>query len=146
MGATHGSCNDSDGSGSVVVMAEPLDPDLFAECSTERLPLQVGDKWTSKILICLEDGPRRFSELQAPLRQVTPKVLTESLRGLERDGMISRTVYEEEVPRRVVYELTPLGRSLFEPLAAQCEWTRAHLSELREARAAAAGVPAAQAL
>jgi DNA-binding HxlR family transcriptional regulator len=129
-----------------MVMAEPLDPDLFADCSTERLPLQVGDKWTSKILICLEDGPRRFSELQAPLRQVTPKVLTESLRGLERDGMISRTAYEDEVPRRVVYELTPLGRSLFAPLAAQCEWTRAHLSELREARAAAARVPAAQAL
>jgi DNA-binding HxlR family transcriptional regulator len=146
MAATHGSRNDSDRSGSVVVMAQPLDPDLFAECSTERLPLQVGDKWTSKILICLEDGPRRFSELQAPLRQVTPKVLTESLRGLERDGMINRTAYETEVPRRVVYELTPLGRSLFAPLAAQCAWTRAHLSELREARAAAAGVPAAQAL
>jgi DNA-binding HxlR family transcriptional regulator len=124
-----------------MVMAEPLDPDLFADCSTERLPLQVGDKWTSKILVCLEDGPRRFSELQVPLRQVTPKVLTESLRGLERDGMISRTAYEDEVPRRVVYELTPLGRSLFEPLAAQCAWTRAHLTELREARAAAAGRP-----
>ncbi|MDX6229542.1 MAG: hypothetical protein QOI76_2932 [Frankiales bacterium] len=143
MGATHGSGNDSDRSGSVEDMTQPLDPELFSSCADDRLPLQVGDKWTSKILICLEDGPRRFSELQVPLRQVTPKVLTESLRAMQRDGMISRTSYEDEVPRRVVYELTPLGRSLFEPLAAQCAWTRQHMSELREARIAAAGVPAA---
>lgn len=127
-------------------MAEPLDPDLFRDCDTDRLPVQVGDKWTTRILICLDDGPRRFSELRVPLPEVTPKVLTETLRALQRDGMITRTVYGAELPRRVVYELTPLGRSLFEPMAAQCAWTRAHLDELRRARARAARVPAAQAL
>lgn len=116
-------------------MTQALDPDLFADCGSDRLPVQVGDKWTAKILICLEHGPRRFSELQVPLRAVTPKVLTESLRAMERDGLLTRTAHEDEMPRRVVYELTPLGRSLFEPLAAQCAWTRAHLAELQLARA-----------
>jgi DNA-binding HxlR family transcriptional regulator len=127
-------------------MAEPLDPDLFRECDTDRLPVQVGDKWTTKILICLQDGPRRFSELQVPLPGVTAKVLTETLRAMQRDGLLSRSVYGTSLARRVVYELTPLGRSLFEPLAAQCAWTRAHLDELRQARANAAGMPAVQAL
>ena len=126
-------------------MTEALDPDLFANCTDERLPVQVGDKWTGKILVCLEQGPRRFSELRVPLAEVTPKVLTESLRAMERDGLLTRTPYEDEVPRRVVYELTALGRSLFEPMDAQCAWTRAHLAELRTARATA-GSPAARAL
>jgi DNA-binding HxlR family transcriptional regulator len=116
-------------------MTEPLDPDLFAVCLTEPLPMRVGDKWTTKILICLESGPRRFSEFLVPLRGITPKVLTESLRALERDGMLIRTVHDE-IPPRVTYTLTPLGRSLFEPMAAQCAWTRAHLDELRSAREA----------
>lgn len=115
-------------------MTEPLTRELFDECSTERLPLQVGDKWTAKILICLEAGPRRFGELQVPLHPVTPKVLTESLRAMERDGLLTRTEFATEAPRRVVYELTALGRSLFEPMVAQCEWNREHLDELLEAR------------
>jgi DNA-binding HxlR family transcriptional regulator len=115
------------------IVSEPLDPDLFTNCLTEPLPMRVGDKWTAKIITCLRDGPRRFSELAVPLRGITPKVLTESLRGLERDGMLTRTVHDE-LPPRVTYELTPLGHTLFEPMAAQCAWTRAHLAELRRAR------------
>jgi DNA-binding HxlR family transcriptional regulator len=80
------------------------------------------------------DGPRRFSELQVPMRRVTPKVLTESLRALARDGIVTRTAYPE-IPPRVEYALTELGRSLLEPLAAQCAWTLAHRDELRAARA-----------
>ena len=106
---------------------------MFAECETVPVPMRIGDKWTAKIITCLRAGPRRFSELQVPLRSITPKVLTESLRALERDGMITRTVYAE-IPLRVEYELTPLGHTLFEPLAAQCAWTRAHLPELLDAR------------
>jgi DNA-binding HxlR family transcriptional regulator len=106
---------------------------MFAGCDTIDVPMRVGDKWTSRIITCLRDGPRRFSELQAPLHGITPKVLTESLRALERDGMLTRTEYAE-IPRRVEYELTDLGRSLFEPLEAQCEWTRRHLAELVKAR------------
>ncbi|MEV4753733.1 helix-turn-helix domain-containing protein [Micromonospora sp. NPDC049559] len=116
-------------------MRQPLDPDLFARCATVRTPIQIGDKWTSKIITCLLDGPRRFTELQVPLRGITPKVLTESLRAMERDGLVTRTVYDE-IPPRVEYELTALGRTLLGPMAACCAWTREHLPELLDARAA----------
>lgn len=115
-------------------VSEPLDPDMFACCTDTPVPMRIGDKWAAKIITCLRDGPRRFSELRVPLRGITPKVLTESLRAMERDGMLTRTAYPE-TPPRVEYELTDLGRSLFEPLDAQCAWTRAHSAELRAARA-----------
>jgi DNA-binding HxlR family transcriptional regulator len=116
---------------------EPLDPDMFADCAAVEAPMRIGGKWTAKIITCLRAGPRRFSELRVPLRGVTPKVLTESLRSLERDGMLTRTA-RPGVPGHVEYALTPLGHSLFEPLAAQCEWTRAHLAELAAHRSTTA--------
>jgi DNA-binding HxlR family transcriptional regulator len=115
-------------------MPEPLRRDMFADCEVDhRIPLRVGDKWTAKILACLRDGPRRFSELRVPLHMVTAKVLTESLRALERDGMLTRTVHDENPPH-VEYALTPLGRTLFEPMAASCAWTRVHGTALARAR------------
>ncbi|GII63659.1 hypothetical protein Skr01_37440 [Sphaerisporangium krabiense] len=113
-------------------MPEPLDAEMFAGCAPFT-PLMVGGKWTAKIIHCLKDGPRRFSELRVPLRGITPKVLAESLRSMERDGMITRTAFDE-IPPRVEYELTPLGRSLLVPMAAGCAWNREHLSELLHAR------------
>ncbi|MFL6076943.1 MAG: winged helix-turn-helix transcriptional regulator [Mycobacteriales bacterium] len=116
-------------------MRKPLDPDMFAGCGPAGgVPMRIGDKWTAKIVTCLRDGPRRFSELRVPLRGITPKVLTESLRALERDGMVTRTAYPE-IPARVEYELTDLGRSLFEPMAAQCAWAAEHLPAVLAARA-----------
>jgi DNA-binding HxlR family transcriptional regulator len=106
---------------------------MFAGCKSGTSPIQVGGKWTAKIIACLRDGPRRFSELQAPLRGITPKVLTESLRTMERDGLVTRTAHAE-IPPRVEYELTPLGRTLLEPIAACCIWTEQHLPELLDAR------------
>lgn len=116
-------------------MSAPLDPDMFADCAAEPAPMRIGAKWTAKIITCLRSGPRRFTELQVPLRGITPKVLTESLRALERDGMVLRTE-RPGIPSHVEYELTALGRSLFEPMAAQCEWTRRHLAEVLAARQA----------
>lgn len=114
-------------------MREPLAEDLFEGCADVRPPLRVGDKWTAKLLRCLEGGPRRFSELRRPLRGVTAKVLTETLRAMERDGIVARTAYDG-TPPRVEYRLTDLGRSLLGPLDASCAWTRAHLPELLAAR------------
>lgn len=115
-------------------MRQALDPDMFDEaCPSGAGPLRVGDKWTGMIISCLEHGPRRFSELQVPLRRITPKVLTETLRRLERDGLITRTAYPE-IPPRVEYELTDLGRTLLEPLAAARVWCEDHLPRLLEAR------------
>ncbi len=106
---------------------------MFGTCRTSGSPLiRIGDKWTGKIIRCLEAGPRRFSELRVPLRGITAKVLTETLRAMERDGLLERTVYAE-VPQRVEYELTTLGRSLRGPMAACCEWSAEHLSEVVDA-------------
>ena len=105
---------------------------MFDGCDQD-VPIQVGDKWTAKIITCLRDGPRRFGELVVPLRPITAKVLTESLRRLERDGMIQRAAYDENPPR-VEYALTELGRSLFAPLEARCEWNRCYGDAFRAAR------------
>ncbi|WP_084517712.1 winged helix-turn-helix transcriptional regulator [Microtetraspora niveoalba] len=119
-------------------MREPLDPDMFDPvCPSDLTPIRFGDKWAGMVIRCLEHGPRRFSELRIPLRGVTAKVLTQSLRALERDGMVVRVEHSGPI-RRVEYELTPLGRSLLEPMAAACAWAEEHWEELLDAREAAA--------
>ncbi|MEV4377339.1 helix-turn-helix domain-containing protein [Streptosporangium sp. NPDC049644] len=115
----------------------PLRADMFDElCPSDLSPVRFGDKWAGMIIRCLERGPRRFSELRVPLRRVTAKVLTQSLRSLERDGLILRTAHAGPV-QRVEYELTPLGRSMLEPMNAACAWSAEHWDELLEAREAA---------
>jgi DNA-binding HxlR family transcriptional regulator len=104
-------------------------------CPSDLSPIRIGDKWAGMIIRCLEHGPRRFSELRIPLRGVTAKALTKSLRELERDGLIMRTAYTEPV-RRVEYELSPLGRSMLQPIAAACAWAQDHWEELLDAREA----------
>jgi DNA-binding HxlR family transcriptional regulator len=128
--ATHG------GPGTSRAAQPPLPADLFdaPDCrDAGRLPFRVGDKWSGMVLRCLAGGPRRFGELRVPLHRVTPKVLTETLRAMERDGFLTRTAYDENPPR-VEYALTPLGHSLLGPLDAACEWTRENLPELLAAR------------
>jgi DNA-binding HxlR family transcriptional regulator len=118
-------------------MPEPLDPNMFDPvCPSALSPIRIGDKWAGMIIRCLELGPRRFSELRIPLHGITAKVLTQSLRALERDGLITRTAYPGPV-QRTEYELTQLGRSLLVPMAAACTWVMEHLDELLDAREAA---------
>jgi DNA-binding HxlR family transcriptional regulator len=115
-------------------MRQPLPADMFDElCPSSLNPIRFGDKWAALIIRCLEHGPRRFSELRVPLRRVTPKVLTQSLRSLERDGLVKRTVYAGLTPH-VEYELTPVGRSMLEPMAVACAWAEEHWNELLDAR------------
>ncbi|AKU16665.1 winged helix-turn-helix transcriptional regulator [Luteipulveratus mongoliensis] len=105
------------------------------ECVTDLLPVHLSGKWDDQIVMSLLDGPRRFGELLTALQPVTPKVLAASLRAMQRDGFVTRTAYDE-VPARVEYELTELGRSLLDLLKARCAWTKEHLADLRAARAA----------
>lgn len=115
------------------IMREPLPADMFDElCPSPLNPIRFGDKWAALIIRCLEDGPRRFSELRVPLRRVTPKVLTGSLRSLERSGLVRRTVLAGATPH-VEYGLTPLGRSMLVPLAAARAWAEEHWEELIDA-------------
>lgn len=105
-------------------------------CPSALMPIRVGDKWAGMIIRCLEGGPRRFSELRVPLRRASAKALTKSLRSLERDGLVDRTVHDGP-RRRVEYALTPLGRSMLEPIDAACAWAEEHWDELIDAREAA---------
>jgi DNA-binding HxlR family transcriptional regulator len=94
----------------------------------------VAHKWRITILHLLRNEPLRTSELQAAISEISPKVLTETLRGMERDGLISRKV-RTVVPAHVEYSLTAMGTSLLQPLQDLCHWARAHVQERDEARA-----------
>ncbi len=95
-------------------------------CPTRHMLDRIADKYTVLVMVFLQDTPRRFSELQRMITGISQKVLTQTLRSLERDGLLTRTVYPE-VPPRVEYALTPLGETLIEPLAALREWSEAHI-------------------
>jgi DNA-binding HxlR family transcriptional regulator len=102
-------------------------------CPTRALLDRIGDKWTVLVVLMLLDGPQRFSHLRDRIGGVAPKVLTQTLRSLERDGVVTRKAFAE-VPPRVEYELTPLGRSLEEPIRLVTAWAEAHMSRITRAR------------
>ena len=107
------------------------------ECASREVLDRIADKWTALIIRVLAKGTKRHNELQRDISGVSQKMLTQTLRSLERDGLVSRKVYPV-VPPRVEYTLTPLGRSLIEPLNAICLWAEKHLPELQAARARSA--------
>jgi DNA-binding HxlR family transcriptional regulator len=94
---------------------------------------RVGDKWSMQIVMALGSGPRRFSELKREIDGISQRMLTLSLRGLERDGLISRHV-TPTIPPRVDYELTELGVSLSEPVRALGGWAMEHIDCIRAAQ------------
>jgi len=113
-----------------------LAPNPFQRaCPTREILDRIGDRWTVLVVTLLDDGPRRFSELGRLIDGISQKMLTQTLRGLERDGLVTRTVHPE-VPPRVEYELTATGRTLIAPLAALDAWARLHMADVADARAA----------
>ncbi|MHA7135260.1 winged helix-turn-helix transcriptional regulator [Oerskovia turbata] len=112
-------------------------PDVFSPACPSRLVVErLGDKWTLLVLMALRPGVLRFGELRDKIGAVTPKVLTQTLRSLERDGIVTRAVYAE-VPPRVEYSLTDLGRSLLVPVDAIRAWSEANGERIVAAREAA---------
>ena len=105
-------------------------------CSSREVLDRIADKWTALIIRVLSDGTKRPNELRREIDGVSQKMLTQTLRSLENDGLVRRKVYPV-VPPMVEYSLTPLGRSLTEPLEAICLWAEKHLPELQAARARA---------
>jgi DNA-binding HxlR family transcriptional regulator len=103
-------------------------------CPTSKLLDRIGDKWVTLLLVALSEGPLRYGELSRAVPGVSQKMLTQSLRGLERDGLLARTV-TPSVPVRVDYELTPLGRSLLPVLKAIKDWAELHMDDVTAARA-----------
>jgi DNA-binding HxlR family transcriptional regulator len=108
--------------------ASVYDPDCPSRVALDR----VGDRWTALIVGVLENQPRRFTEIRDAMG-ISPKVLTQTLRTLERDGIITRTSFLE-IPPRVEYALTPFGATLRQPLAAIRDWAETHIHEIISAR------------
>lgn len=94
---------------------------------------RVGDKWTVLVVELLANGPMRFNELRRAIGNISQKMLTSTLRGLERDGLVTRTVFPT-VPPRVDYQLTELGNELRVPVQALAIWARNNVSQINSAR------------
>ncbi|MEU6848147.1 helix-turn-helix domain-containing protein [Streptomyces sp. NPDC046716] len=108
---------------------------FLRECPTNQLLARLSDKWVSLVVAALagHDGPMRYSDLGRKIAGVSQKMLTQTLRALERDGIVARTV-TPSVPVRVDYELTALGRSLGGLLVAVKDWAETHMDEVAVAR------------
>lgn len=102
-------------------------------CPTRMVLDRIADKWTAMIMILLDERTMRFSEIQRCIRGISVKMLTQTVRALERDGLVARTVYPT-VPLRVEYALTPLGRTLIEPLRHMKTWAESHMPAVQQAR------------
>lgn len=103
------------------------------ECPIRNVVAQIGDKWSILILFSLVDGPDRFNSLKSRIEGISQRMLTQTLRDLERDGYVNRTVYAE-VPVKVEYELTELGRGLSNSVWQVVSWADDHHDEIKKAR------------
>ena len=113
----------------------PPSPHLDSDCrGVASILARVGDKWSVFVIMLLGNGPRRFNEIKRMIGGISQRMLTLTLRGLERDGLVTRTVFPT-VPPRVDYELTDLGRGLSQPVIALGTWAMEHLTEIEDARA-----------
>lgn len=116
----------------MVAVIDP--PDVYsADCPTRLVLDLIADKWTVLIVGLLQDGPLRFSQLQRGIGGISQKMLAQTLRSLERDGLVTRTIYAE-VPPRVEYQLTTLGQTLSEPIAAIQNWAETYIDAVINAQ------------
>lgn len=107
-----------------------------ANCHAREMLVRIGDKWSVYVIHLLgAAGTLRFNELRSQVQGISQRMLTVTLRGMERDGLVSRKIYPE-VPPRVEYTLTPLGKTLRQLVKGLVEWSGAHLAEVDAARAA----------
>jgi DNA-binding HxlR family transcriptional regulator len=110
-------------------------PDVYAaDCPSRKILDRVGDKWSTLLIVLLDDGSKRFSELRRSIHGISHKMLTQTLRNLERDGLVNRTVYAQ-VPPRVEYALTPMGKTLYAPVTSLLRWSEEHVNQVAAAQA-----------
>ncbi|HZD02437.1 MAG TPA: helix-turn-helix domain-containing protein [Actinomycetes bacterium] len=110
-------------------------PAPLIDCRAREVLARVGDKWSLYVIHLLGDRTKRFTELRRSIDGISQRMLTVTLRGLERDGLVTRTVYPT-VPPRVDYALTPMGRTLLDTVCALIQWAEKHLDEIAAARVA----------
>ncbi|MEU4571433.1 helix-turn-helix domain-containing protein [Nonomuraea sp. NPDC023979] len=117
-----------------IVESSGLPADAFsAKCPTRQVLDHIAGKWTILVVDALLDGTMRYTDLSRRIEGVSQKMLTQTLRSLEGDGFVTRTVHPT-IPPRVDYELTALGRSLAEPITALRRWTEDNINEIERAR------------
>lgn len=115
-------------------MRVPAPPDASQDCrQISEVLSRVGDKWTMQVVAELRDRPQRFNELKRRVGGISQQMLTRTLKALERDGMVERTVCPT-TPPQVEYALTALGRSLSVPVRQLAQWARAHLATIHDNR------------
>jgi DNA-binding HxlR family transcriptional regulator len=107
-----------------------LDPN----CGSRRVLDLIADKWTMLVIYVLARGTQRYGQLQREIGGITQKMLTQTLRKMEEDGLVKRRVYPV-IPPKVEYSLTELGETLMEPLSAICHWAENHMNEVEQVRA-----------
>ena len=111
----------------------PTLPEVVEDCPVREVLDRVGDKWSVMVVVLLGQRTHRFNELHRAIEGISQRMLTLTVRALERDGLVSRTVHAS-VPPRVDYELTGLGRTLLVPLAALTDWADTHRGDIQAAR------------
>ncbi|MGK5557085.1 winged helix-turn-helix transcriptional regulator [Actinomadura kijaniata] len=117
------------------VESSGLPADVYsAKCPTRQVLDHISGKWTVLVVDSLLEGTMRYTELSRRIEGVSQKMLTQTLRALEADGFVTRTVHPT-IPPRVEYTLTDLGRGLAEPITALRRWTETHINEIERARA-----------
>ena len=116
-------------------LLDPKAPTFERDCPIRIVIDRIADKWTVLLVSLLSDGkPHRFNELRRNVEGISQKMLTQTLRDLERDGLVRRTVYPE-VPPRVEYALTPMGVTLCGPIRQLGDWATTHVDEIKHAQA-----------
>lgn len=115
-------------------MDVPTPPDTRGCRRVSEILNRVGDKWSMQVIVVLRDGPRRFNDLRRQVNGISQQMLTRTLKVLERDGLVERTVRVTSPPQ-VDYALTPFGRSLAEPVRELARWALANLETLYDNRA-----------
>jgi DNA-binding HxlR family transcriptional regulator len=111
----------------------PAPPEIVENCPIREVLDRVGDKWSVMVIVLLGQRIHRFNELHRAIEGISQRMLTLTVRALERDGLVSRTVHAS-VPPRVDYELTELGRTLLIPLGALAGWAETHRGDIQAAR------------
>jgi DNA-binding HxlR family transcriptional regulator len=118
-----------------VTDCEPLGPASgLSPCRAREVLQRVGDKWSMYVIDLLGQGTMRFSELHRAIDGITARMLTVTLRGLERDGVVTRTIHPV-IPPRVEYDLTPMGQTLLGAIGQLVTWADSHLPEISAAQA-----------
>ncbi len=116
-----------------VLRAQKISGDELGSCPVRQVLDQIGDKWSTLMLLALSEKPYRFGELRRLIPDISQRMLTQTLRDLQRNGLLTRTVFPTQPPS-VEYRLTPLGQSLLEPVGALVRWAETHHGRIVSAR------------